>query len=112
MYDSIPPHVPAPGHVIHVLPNAVAPGTVVRTGRRQLAIGPENDWPSKDSDEIQTLFEKVLTKTDVSKAGRLVVPTVHAEVFFPAIPAEASVTLTFLQPDGQEWSFTYRSCAC
>ncbi|KAJ4782619.1 NBS-LRR-like resistance protein [Rhynchospora pubera] len=69
------------------------------------------DVSSKEDVYVQKerLFEKVLTPSDVGKLNRLVIPTQHAEKYFPLDHSshEKGRLLLIEDPTGKTWRFRY-----
>ncbi|VFQ89537.1 unnamed protein product [Cuscuta campestris] len=57
---------------------------------------------------ITPLFEKMLSASDASKVGRLVLPKKCAEAYFPPILHPEGLPLKVQDPRGKEWVFQFR----
>ncbi|XP_071718026.1 B3 domain-containing transcription repressor VAL1-like [Rutidosis leptorrhynchoides] len=57
---------------------------------------------------ITPLFEKVLSASDASRIGRLVLPKACAEAYFPPIDSSEGVPVTIRDVKGEEWTFQFR----
>ncbi|XP_058088354.1 B3 domain-containing protein At2g36080-like [Magnolia sinica] len=65
-----------------------------------------------DCDEMEAMFEKPLTPSDVGKLNRLVIPKQHAERYFPldggsSESGEKGLQLSFEDEAGKMWRFRY-----
>ncbi|MFS7968666.1 putative transcription factor B3-Domain family [Helianthus anomalus] len=58
---------------------------------------------------VTPLFEKALTPTDTGTGGRLVLPKICAEKFFPSIDVAESIPMVLQDSEGNDWLFTLRS---
>ncbi|KAK4274932.1 hypothetical protein QN277_018089 [Acacia crassicarpa] len=76
-------------------------------------------WPRYTDDELKQLsgnlkstvvplFEKVLSASDASRTGRLVLPKACAEAFFPPICQSEGLPLEIQDVKGNEWTFQFR----
>ncbi|MFS7894800.1 putative transcription factor B3-Domain family [Helianthus anomalus] len=57
--------------------------------------------------DIQHMFEKPLTPSDVGKLNRLVIPKQHAENYFPLADQQKGLVLRFEDESGTVWRFRY-----
>ncbi|KAJ0476443.1 putative transcription factor B3-Domain family [Helianthus annuus] len=57
--------------------------------------------------DIQHMFEKPLTPSDVGKLNRLVIPKQHAENYFPLADQQKGLVLCFEDETGTVWRFRY-----
>ncbi|KAJ0714713.1 putative transcription factor B3-Domain family [Helianthus annuus] len=57
--------------------------------------------------DIQHMFEKPLTPSDVGKLNRLVIPKQHAENYFPLADQQKGLVLCFEDETGTLWRFRY-----
>ncbi|KAI9118148.1 hypothetical protein K1719_010480 [Acacia pycnantha] len=76
-------------------------------------------WPRYTDEELKQLsgnlkstvvplFEKVLSASDASRIGRLVLPKACAEAFFPSICQSEGLPLEIQDVKGNEWTFQFR----
>ncbi|GMH07448.1 hypothetical protein Nepgr_009288 [Nepenthes gracilis] len=76
-------------------------------------------WPRITDQELQQisgdlnstivpLFEKVLSASDASRIGRLVLPKACAETYFPPINQSEGLPLKIQDVKGNEWTFQFR----
>lgn len=76
-------------------------------------------WPRITDQELQQLsgdlnstivplFEKVLSASDASRIGRLVLPKACAEAYFPTINQSEGLPLKIQDVKGNEWTFQFR----
>ncbi|GAB2286186.1 hypothetical protein Dimus_020612 [Dionaea muscipula] len=76
-------------------------------------------WPRITEQELQQisgdlnstivpLFEKVLSASDASRIGRLVLPKACAEAYFPSINQSEGLPLKIQDVKGNEWTFQFR----
>ncbi|KAL9251918.1 B3 domain-containing protein [Drosera capensis] len=76
-------------------------------------------WPRITEQELQQisgdlnstivpLFEKVLSASDASRIGRLVLPKACAEAYFPPINQSEGVPVKIQDVKGNEWTFQFR----
>ncbi|KAL8141371.1 hypothetical protein V2J09_007392 [Rumex salicifolius] len=76
-------------------------------------------WPRITDQELQKLsgdlnstivplFEKVLSASDASRIGRLVLPKACAEAYFPPIHQSEGLPLKIQDVKGNEWEFQFR----
>ncbi|XP_057440672.1 B3 domain-containing protein At2g36080 [Lotus japonicus] len=66
----------------------------------------EDEEPAEE--EMEGMFEKPLTPSDVGKLNRLVIPKQHAEKHFPLDSAESKgMLLSFEDESGKLWRFRY-----
>ncbi|GAB4824272.1 hypothetical protein Ancab_007159 [Ancistrocladus abbreviatus] len=76
-------------------------------------------WPRITDQELQQLcgdlnstivplFEKILSASDASRIGRLVLPKACAEAYFPPINQSEGLPLKIQDIKGNEWSFQFR----
>ncbi|KAL9232538.1 hypothetical protein vseg_007641 [Gypsophila vaccaria] len=76
-------------------------------------------WPKITDQELQKisgdlnstivpLFEKVLSASDASRIGRLVLPKACAEAYFPPINQSEGLPLKIQDVKGNEWAFQFR----
>ncbi|OVA16677.1 B3 DNA binding domain [Macleaya cordata] len=94
----------------------VARPTVEGRGRNQLL---PRYWPRLTEQELQQisghskstivpLFEKVLTASDASRIGRLVLPKACAEAYFPRLSLPEGLPLRIQDAKGNDWVFQFR----
>ncbi|KAL8138286.1 hypothetical protein V2J09_004287 [Rumex salicifolius] len=57
---------------------------------------------------ITPLFEKMLSASDASRVGRLVLPKKYAETYFPPISEPEGLPLRIQNAKGQEWTLQFR----
>ncbi|KAK1309984.1 B3 domain-containing protein [Acorus calamus] len=62
--------------------------------------------------QLEPMFEKQLTPSDVGKLNRLVIPKHHAETHFPLVSSSSTsekggLTLCFEDESGKQWRFRY-----
>ncbi|KAK1300354.1 B3 domain-containing protein [Acorus calamus] len=60
--------------------------------------------------QLEPMFEKPLTPSDVGKLNRLVIPKHHAETHFPLVSSSSEkggLTLCFEDESGKQWRFRY-----
>ncbi|CAI5528140.1 unnamed protein product [Closterium sp. Naga37s-1] len=60
------------------------------------------------SKTIGVLFEKLLTASDTSHLGRVVLPKVPAERFLPHVESKEGILIIFEDSIGGQWCFRYR----
>ncbi|XP_074267800.1 B3 domain-containing transcription repressor VAL1-like isoform X2 [Silene latifolia] len=76
-------------------------------------------WPRITDQELQKLsgelnstivplFEKILSASDASRIGRLVLPKACAETYFPSINHSEGLPLKVQDVKGNEWTFQFR----
>ncbi|KAJ8426066.1 hypothetical protein Cgig2_011283 [Carnegiea gigantea] len=76
-------------------------------------------WPRITDQELQKLsgdlnstivplFEKILSASDASRIGRLVLPKACAEAYFPPINQSEGLPLKIQDVKGNEWTFQFR----
>ncbi|KAK9727337.1 hypothetical protein RND81_05G274400 [Saponaria officinalis] len=76
-------------------------------------------WPKITDQELQKisgdlnstivpLFEKILSASDASRIGRLVLPKACAEAYFPPINQSEGLPLKIQDVKGNEWTFQFR----
>ncbi|XP_021716770.1 B3 domain-containing transcription repressor VAL1-like isoform X2 [Chenopodium quinoa] len=76
-------------------------------------------WPRITDQELQKLsgdlnttivplFEKILSASDASRIGRLVLPKACAEAYFPPINQSEGLPLKIQDIKGNEWTFQFR----
>lgn len=76
-------------------------------------------WPRITDQELQKLsgdlkttivplFEKILSASDASRIGRLVLPKACAEAYFPTINQSEGLPLKIQDIKGNEWTFQFR----
>lgn len=76
-------------------------------------------WPRITDQELQKLsgdlnstivplFEKILSASDASRIGRLVLPKACAEAYFPTINQSEGLPLKIQDVKGNEWTFQFR----
>lgn len=76
-------------------------------------------WPRITDQELQKLsgdlnstivplFEKILSASDASRIGRLVLPKACAEAYFPSINQSEGLPLKIQDVKGNEWTFQFR----
>ncbi|KAF5790307.1 putative transcription factor B3-Domain family [Helianthus annuus] len=58
---------------------------------------------------VTPLFEKALSPTDAGTGGRLVLPKICAEKFFPSIDVAESIPMVVQDSEGKDWLFTLRT---
>ncbi|XP_057534054.1 B3 domain-containing transcription repressor VAL1-like [Amaranthus tricolor] len=58
--------------------------------------------------KIEPLFEKILSASDASRIGRLVLPKACAEAYFPTINQSEGLPLKIRDIKGNEWTFQFR----
>lgn len=57
---------------------------------------------------IIPMFEKTLSTSDANRIGRMVLPKVYAEAYFPPISQSEGLPLKFEDINGKEWTFQFR----
>ncbi|KAL7172997.1 hypothetical protein ACSBR2_032460 [Camellia fascicularis] len=76
-------------------------------------------WPRVTDEELQQisgdlnstvvpLFEKVLSASDASRIGRVVLPKACAEAYFPPISQSEGIPIKIQDIKGKEWTFQFR----
>ncbi|KAI7982703.1 B3 domain-containing transcription repressor VAL2 [Camellia lanceoleosa] len=76
-------------------------------------------WPRVTDEELQQisgdlnstvvlLFKKVLSASDASRIGRVVLPKACAEAYFPSISQSEGIPIKIQDIKGKEWTFQFR----